>query len=189
MYRYERIPHPAYLETTRILTLSPGRSDEPLSGTLSPMSTIDPHPFEALSYVWGRAGTWDEITIDGKVVRLTASLGTMLRRIRYKDAPHVIWADQICINQEDLVERSQQVRHMSSIYQKASKVLVWLGDDAAGYAKKAFELVEALVAIARDETRLQEFKEKQTTFDWFPEESWVALRELFKQPWVGESRD
>lgn len=78
---------------------------------------------------------------------------------------------------------------MSSIYQKASKVLVWLGEDSAGYARSAFELVEALVAIVKDESRLQDFKEEQTTFDWFSEESWIALRELFKQPWVCISHD
>ena len=36
--------------------------------------------------------------------------------------------DAICINQDDLAEREQQVRLMPGIYHKANRVLVWLGD-------------------------------------------------------------
>jgi hypothetical protein len=39
-----------------------------------------------------------------------------------------IWADALCINQHDKVERSQQVAIMRHIYANASKVHVWLGD-------------------------------------------------------------
>lgn len=38
-----------------------------------------------------------------------------------------LWADALCINQDDLVERSQQVSQMHQIYKKASRVLVWPG--------------------------------------------------------------
>ena len=184
LYQYELIPHPDYLETTRVLTLSPGNWTDPLSGALTTMSTIDPGPFEALSYVWGRHHSWDTIAVDGKLVKLTTTLAVMLRRLRHPDQPRVIWADQICINQEDLIERSQQVRHMNSVYQKASRVLVWLGDDTTGHAEKAFDLIRSLTAISQDTLLLKQFKEKQASFDWFPDEYWVSLSELFRQPWV-----
>jgi hypothetical protein len=35
------------------------------------------------------------------------------------------------INQEDLAEKSAQVALMPAIYQAASRVIVWLGDDAS----------------------------------------------------------
>jgi hypothetical protein len=35
--------------------------------------------------------------------------------------------DALCINQEDILERSEQVAKMGLIYEKASSVLVWLG--------------------------------------------------------------
>ena len=41
-------------------------------------------------------------------------------------SPRIIWADALCINQGDVRERSQQVRKMSSIFQKATRVIVWL---------------------------------------------------------------
>ena len=39
------------------------------------------------------------------------------------------WIDSICINQEDDEERTQQVSIMRMIYQQASKVTIWLGEE------------------------------------------------------------
>lgn len=39
----------------------------------------------------------------------------------------LIWIDAVCINQEDLAERSSQVQMMGEIYSKADRVNVWLG--------------------------------------------------------------
>ena len=44
-------------------------------------------------------------------------------------APNFIWVDAICINQEDLDERSQQVLVMDRIYKEARTVLTWLGPE------------------------------------------------------------
>ncbi|KAI0868314.1 hypothetical protein GGS24DRAFT_513559 [Hypoxylon argillaceum] len=41
--------------------------------------------------------------------------------------PLLLWVDFICINQNDLTERSQQLQWMTEIYKKAEKVHVWLG--------------------------------------------------------------
>ncbi|KAF7870193.1 uncharacterized protein EAF02_009383 [Botrytis sinoallii] len=43
----------------------------------------------------------------------------------------LFWIDAICINQDDLDERSQQVLLMGSIYKNASRVTVWLGEEVA----------------------------------------------------------
>lgn len=40
-----------------------------------------------------------------------------------------VWIDALCINQNDLDERSAQVRLMPQIYSQASCVIVWLGHD------------------------------------------------------------
>jgi hypothetical protein len=39
----------------------------------------------------------------------------------------LFWIDQICINQDDVIERSEQVRRMGELFSKASMVLSWLG--------------------------------------------------------------
>nr|POE65684.1 heterokaryon incompatibility protein 6, or allele [Quercus suber] len=39
-----------------------------------------------------------------------------------------IWIDAICINQDDVHERSQQVRQIDRIYQSSEQLFIWLGD-------------------------------------------------------------
>ncbi|PVH76869.1 hypothetical protein DL98DRAFT_372665, partial [Cadophora sp. DSE1049] len=41
--------------------------------------------------------------------------------------PFMLWADAICVNQQDNVGKSHQVQQMKQIYENASKVIVWLG--------------------------------------------------------------
>jgi len=38
-----------------------------------------------------------------------------------------IWADAICIDQDIVKEKNQQVRRMRDIYCRASRVIFWLG--------------------------------------------------------------
>lgn len=185
LYQYEIIPSPANLEYTRVLNLAPGGPSDSLSGTLSNMSVSNPLPFEALSYVWGRNPSSETITCDGKPIQITTSVAVALRHLRLATRYRAIWVDQVCINQKDLIERSQQVRHMNSIYQRASKVLVWLGEDPNGDSNKAFALIRSLAVISQDRLLLQQFQTKQLEgdLDWFPPNYWVSLGELFKQPW------
>ena len=41
-----------------------------------------------------------------------------------------LWIDSICINQQDLRERSEQAINMHRIYQQARRVIVWLGEES-----------------------------------------------------------
>lgn len=85
------------------------------------------------------------ITCKGKLILLTKSLRDALYRLRSpavpqpaKHAHHVvsglerkteyIWADGICINQDDLQERAEQVARMAQLYSKASSTLIYLGE-------------------------------------------------------------
>jgi hypothetical protein len=42
----------------------------------------------------------------------------------------MIWADGICINQEDDIEKGHQVRFMREIYESAAQVTFWLGEES-----------------------------------------------------------
>ena len=41
---------------------------------------------------------------------------------------HAIWIDSICISQHDDDEKTAQVKMMGDIYQRATRVVVWLGN-------------------------------------------------------------
>jgi len=139
-----------HLETSkpvvRILRIEPGRKIGPLSCTLDHIDlSTNPPPYEAVSYVWGRGVRDTPIICNGKILKITKSLHSALRRIRLRNSSRCVWADAICINQDDNEERGYQVGQMLNIYQKASQTLVWLGDDPQMDAISAFSLICVLV--------------------------------------------
>lgn len=87
-----------------------------------------PPAYEALSYVWGDPAVTAPVMVDGIPLQVTVSLESALRRLRLADRPRVLWADAICINQQDSDEKPHQVPIMLHLYRNASMVLMWLGD-------------------------------------------------------------
>ena len=66
-----------------------------------------------------------------------------MHSLRQEWTPITIWIDAICINQDDMEERSHQVGMMRDIYQKASRIIVWLGPKST-YSDKAMVLLHEL---------------------------------------------
>jgi hypothetical protein len=84
--------------------------------------------FTALSYVWGDPTKSHEIFIGGKRLLITANLYAALRQLSINGLRTLcVWADAICINQEDFAERSAQVQLMRQVYHLAAEVRIWLG--------------------------------------------------------------
>lgn len=96
--------------------------------TLVHTTIEDAPPYEALSYVWGKT-TREEVLKVGEGTRLgvTSSVKDALPQIAYHCKTGYLWIDQVCINQEDLDERSHQVSLMGDIYSGSMRVIVWLG--------------------------------------------------------------
>ena len=96
-------------------------------------NTNAPHPdqwraYECLSYAWGEPAFSEKLYIIGHgVVKITPSLHSALQYLRYSTEVRWLWADAICINQQDNEERSAQVARMAQIYADAAKALVWPG--------------------------------------------------------------
>ncbi|EAQ85227.1 hypothetical protein CHGG_09241 [Chaetomium globosum CBS 148.51] len=182
-YQYKRIQE---YYRSRVLVLNPGKKTDKLAGSLEAMWIGSEEPrYSALSYVWGEPQYNEVILIDGKRLAITNSLGIALRRLRPAPGQPAlrIWIDQLCINQKDTVERSQQVRLMHAIFRDAHQVLVWLGADPEGHASRAFQLLNALRSIFEDKLLSTLCKLKGANFDWIPVENWKSLRELSKLPW------
>ncbi|KAI3324074.1 heterokaryon incompatibility protein-domain-containing protein [Xylariaceae sp. AK1471] len=140
-------------ESIRILTLDPGQRGDPLTGTLEHVAIDRLGTFEALSYVWADLGppdsAYDILIRDGDgnkrwLALRGGSIFAALNELRFLDRPRRIWADQCCINQDDQVERSQQLQFMNRIYRDAAHVLVWLGLDTKKEAVPAFSLVREI---------------------------------------------
>jgi hypothetical protein len=112
-----------------LFVLCPGSGADVVSGHIehSSWGYKSGKSYEALSYIWGDIRDSEAILVDGSTVSVTKSLETALRHLRYPDKPRTLWVDYVCINQEDILERSQQVAKMGLIYEQADSVLIWLG--------------------------------------------------------------
>jgi hypothetical protein len=102
---YQPLPEEHYI---RVPELEPGRWHEPIVCTLKCADLWDHHDsYEAISYAWGDAKDCMNIECNGNVMRITRSLHGALRRLRYEAKPRLLWADFLCINQNDIEEREK----------------------------------------------------------------------------------
>lgn len=102
------------------------------TGPKSPDKSEMYPPYKALSYTWGDNQMTHDIYVNGKKLTITLSLAFALYHLRPKTKPLRIWIDQICINQEDKQEKTEQVGFMDRIYRNTEEALVWLGPAADG---------------------------------------------------------
>jgi len=115
--------------SVRIITLQPGIRRERLTCTLDEVVLDDKPYYEAISYVWGDPSNPTSIVCDNRSLCVTQNLAAALFQFRQPDEPRRLWADAICINQDDIAERGHQVRIMGRVYAESSCVLVWLGQE------------------------------------------------------------
>ena len=110
----------------RLLTIYPRQDTELVTCSLR-VEKLDvdcPPQYEALSYVWGPSDPKFPILLNGHAHLIHINLFNFLVHQPQHDS---IWIDALCINQDDIDERSRQVQMMGDIYRYAERVLVWLG--------------------------------------------------------------
>lgn len=96
-----------------------------------------------------------------------------------------IWIDALCINQRDLVERSNQVSFMGDIYSAAQNVIVWLGEDP-GFGSEAMSLIRKVAKVARKEGNYDEYEAPVRIKKGLPPEEdkiWGVIDLLYGNPW------
>ncbi|KAN0108568.1 HET domain containing protein [Hyaloscypha variabilis] len=81
----------------------------------------------ALSYTWGTDAKTCSIFLNDVEVSVTGNLESALRQIRGRFKTRKVWADAVCIDQDNVTERSEQVKLMRQIYSTAEQVFAWLG--------------------------------------------------------------
>lgn len=134
----------------RLLKLHPGggRRDQQLAIDLITVSLDAAPPFEALSYAWGDRTSQTGILCCGFTANIGRSLHSALCQLRPLTAEpeRLIWADALCINQENIAKRNAQVRIMGDIYSWATNTLIWLGEEDEKVAQ-AMELLRRFRAV------------------------------------------
>lgn len=95
-----------------------------------------------------------------------------------------LWADAICINQEDEEEKSRQIARMSDIYRFADTVYAWLGENKGDERAIVFRIMDMAhrfgLAPQPWETNLTQLFERSTEeFDIFAQD----IIKLLSRPW------
>ena len=105
----------------------PAGPDDTIACTVSHVSLNDAPTFTALSYSWGGLELTCRISLNGQPFGVTANLETALRHLQLSSDIRTLWIDALSIDQNDEIEKSEQVQQMGQIYSRANKVIAWLG--------------------------------------------------------------
>ncbi|KAK1638648.1 heterokaryon incompatibility protein-domain-containing protein [Colletotrichum phormii] len=114
------------LTEIRLIQLLPGEWLDDLESRLY-VADRD-HEYQALSYAWGGSKRSNQITVNGKIHKITFNLDRALRAVRKQTEPATFWVDSLCINQDDAAEKGQQVGLMRDIFGSATEVIAYVGD-------------------------------------------------------------
>lgn len=161
----------------RLFKLFPGKPTDTLMGTISLRGPDD--SYDALSYYWGSThvdGRRPSMRIlhNHRTCRLsiTPNLESALKHLRSSDETRSLWVDALCINQDDQLEKSEQISVMDRIFTQADTVRIWLGAETPDKANA--------VAFVKRLVDLQHF-ESLVTETWA--ENWAALTRLMRTDW------
>jgi len=111
-----------------------------IRGVLTPITMSSNPSYTALSYTWGSEQHLQHLFVGDSILLITENLATALRHL----SDHVgkyLWIDAVCINQKDDAEKTEQLRKMAEIYERANMVLSWLGEESEG-SNRAMEGIE-----------------------------------------------
>ena len=124
-------PLDAKAQEIRLLVLETSTAEQSVYCSLHVVSLLsDPKPqYETVSYAWGDTSLRSTIFVSGRSKNVPAGPGRVLQRMRLATKSRVLWIDAICIDQDNLSERDQQVSIMPQIYSNTRRNLVWLGED------------------------------------------------------------
>ena len=84
---------------------------------------------------------------------ISIDLWQALLQLRLPDKVRYLWIDALCINQVDKKEKALQVGYMRTIYERASRVIVWLGEDDNMRSDLAFDLINGQTDCAKPAER------------------------------------
>ncbi|CAN9337341.1 unnamed protein product, partial [Alternaria alternata] len=141
------------LKEIRVLDVAPGIGDAIVECTMRRISLR--HKFvpiyETISYCWGAPRPPSTIKLNGHLTSVPASSEAAIRRMRLSGRPRTLWIDAICIDQSSVIERSDQVAFMSTVYCGGIRNLIYLGEDG-GMARRGVKAVQDVFTDMRTET-------------------------------------
>lgn len=168
--------------------------------------------FYAVSHCWGTAAPDCPLRVGDQTLMIRPNLAAGVSRLRelaatgpgdeprLDPAPRRVWIDTICINQDDVDERSSQVSLMGEVYSSSVRTLIWLGPQVprGGFAS-AWRLLDLAYTIAETQhpeiakeegghfsMPAQMFSDAGRAASGLPpleDEAWRELQSVERLPW------
>ena len=177
-YAYTDLTNP---DDIRLIELHPGKDNEEIHCSILRRGLETSPSYEALSYTWGSNRLEKTIYCSDssntyEPLLVTSNCYAALRRLRWSHISRLLWIDAICINQIDR-ERNVQVALMPRIYQRASQVVIHLGEDADA-SQLVMEIARTKEWWGQEEPRLKP-DETSTLQPW----ERAIVRAFISRPW------
>jgi hypothetical protein len=139
--------------------------------------------YVAVSYTWGSEQKPCQILINGCLLDITKNVYDIFRSKIMVRSSSRLWIDAICINQEDLEEKSLQVRFMGEVFSNAEHVRVWLGPSSHD-SSLAVSFMKTLSSIL-PEIETGDLERVRYYYTKYPEAcpEWIALAQLLSRSW------
>ncbi|KAF2823380.1 HET-domain-containing protein [Ophiobolus disseminans] len=197
-YLYEAIPTDEIATYICVIELQHAKRNAPLLCKLLLININRDPQYEALSYCWGSPYFDYEFEIEDQgILKITWSLYRALVQVRSLSVARRVWADAVCINQQDIPERNSQVQLMRDIYQGSECVTVWL-DEGTRHSDLGTKTIPTLIeALQRKEDRkdardLSHLSEEERQGYGFPRSCGPAMRAVsslleslwFSRTWI-----
>jgi hypothetical protein len=195
-YRYHEVLNKGQI---RLLDLKAGHEQDDIEIEFKISNLTRTPRYEALSYEWGTTRKTNFVKISGYEINITHSLYLFLKRIRDRSQSRTLWIDAISINQEDSLEKSQQVPLMADIFNEATRVLIWLGPQVS----RPHDVFRMLYTLARlwiwrevRKAREGEFRPLSWTdvdlvemiaLQPWDDDLWIAIYELVNRSYFGRT--
>ncbi|KAL9062622.1 MAG: hypothetical protein Q9157_008764 [Trypethelium eluteriae] len=177
-YKYRRFTGKGTIRVFKLKSASDAKDS--INGQLCEIDLNDKQPYEALSWYWGKETDKKEAIrmLDENDTpfsfEILTNLVPALRALRQTDKDRVLWIDAVCVDQTNMGERNEHVAMMADIYDRATNVCVWLGEEDEWSEK-------ALRFIKNDVLQLWEFD--KLSADAKNSHHCAALIGLMKRPW------
>lgn len=137
-------------KSIRLFQVQRGPKNEPIRLRMTQFSAHRRPPYKAVSYTWGTPDNPRHILVNGRAFLLHVNLWNLLFHLRSKEQTSFLWADALCINQQNMRERNFHVQLMGKIYEKAESVIVWLGLPSPDRTEiRAMEFVKEIAAFRK----------------------------------------
>ena len=187
-----------------------GDTDGVIRCTLTPYASANAPDYIAVSYTWGSpedpmemdtplgsqfpTGT-HTIRVNDHDFEIKQNLHDLFEELVKESQGRLYWIDALCLNQDDEVEKSDQVRQMGKTYHGANTVLVWLGKAYTSISRVVFIMEQMYKNYGphwREIDDLQELHqlrllglEDTTAIDWYDFICFMK-RSWFSRTWTAQ---